>query len=193
MLSVAKLTLGQEAYYEQQVARGLDDYYAGRGESPGLWAGRGADELGLIGVVGDGDLGRLLRGINPADQARLRSPDHATCLEALDWLTLPLVTTWPAFTEAMYLLGRAGEITGQRALWRLVHTDRLVVADLSRAAVERSARLMEQYADRPMDLADATLVAFAEEQGHRTIFTLDADFHVYRLRGRQRFQTIPPR
>jgi hypothetical protein len=36
MLSVAKLTLGQEAYYEQQVARGLDDYYAGRGESPGI-------------------------------------------------------------------------------------------------------------------------------------------------------------
>jgi len=25
MLSVAKLTLGQEAYYERQVARGLDD------------------------------------------------------------------------------------------------------------------------------------------------------------------------
>jgi hypothetical protein len=36
MLSVAKLTLGQEAYYERQVARGLDDYYAGRGESPGI-------------------------------------------------------------------------------------------------------------------------------------------------------------
>ena len=42
VLSVAKLTLGQEAYYEQQVVRGLDDYYAGRGESPGLWAGSGA-------------------------------------------------------------------------------------------------------------------------------------------------------
>jgi hypothetical protein len=33
-LSVAKLALGQEAYYEQHVALGLDDYYAGRGESP---------------------------------------------------------------------------------------------------------------------------------------------------------------
>ena len=49
MLSVAKLTLGQEAYYEQQVARGLDDYYAGRGESPGLWAGSGSVGLGLVG------------------------------------------------------------------------------------------------------------------------------------------------
>ena len=51
--------------------------------------------------------------------------------------------------------------------------------------------LMDQYADRPMDLADATLVAFAEEQGHRTIFTLDADFQVYRFRGRHRFETTP--
>ena len=42
VLSVAKLALGQEAYYEQQVALGLDDYYAGRGESPGLWVGSGA-------------------------------------------------------------------------------------------------------------------------------------------------------
>ncbi len=74
MLSVAKLTLGQEAYYERQVAGGLDDYYAGRGESPGLWAGFEAERLGLVGVVGDGDLGTLLRGVNPADESPLRSP-----------------------------------------------------------------------------------------------------------------------
>jgi conjugative relaxase-like TrwC/TraI family protein len=74
MLSVAKLTLGQEAYYEQQVARGLDDYYAGRGESPGIWAGSGAAELELVGVVDDGDLGTLLRGVNPATDEPLRSP-----------------------------------------------------------------------------------------------------------------------
>ncbi len=77
MLSVAKLTLGQEAYYEQQVARGLDDYYAGRGESPGIWAGSGSAGLGLVGVVGDGDLGTLLRGVNPANEVRLRTPVRA--------------------------------------------------------------------------------------------------------------------
>jgi conjugative relaxase-like TrwC/TraI family protein len=74
VLSVAKLALGQEAYYEQQVALGLDDYYAGRGESPGLWAGSGAEGLDLSGVVSDGDLGTLLRGLSPADGARLRAP-----------------------------------------------------------------------------------------------------------------------
>ena len=74
MLSVAKLALGQEAYYEQQVALGLDDYYAGRGESPGLWAGSGAAELDLVGSVEDGALGVLLAGVSPADGQRLRAP-----------------------------------------------------------------------------------------------------------------------
>jgi uncharacterized protein len=68
-----------------------------------------------------------------------------------------------------------------------------VIAELSAAAVDRSARLTEQHADRPMDLADATLVAFAEENGHRRIFTLDSDFHVYRVRGRPRFEVSPER
>ncbi len=133
------------------------------------------------------DAGPLIAIID-ADEA-----DHDACISAVDGLDLPLVTTWPAFTEAMYLLARAGGTEGQRALWRLVETDRLVIADLSPEAVHRSARLMDRYADTPMDLADATLVALAEEQGHRRIFTLDSDFHVYRLHGRQRFDVVPAR
>ena len=50
---------------------------------------------------------------------------------------------------------------------------------------------MAQYADRTMDLADATLVALAEERGDRRISTLDTDLQIYRFRGRQRFETIP--
>ena len=86
VLSVAKLTLGQEAYYEQQVAGGLDDYYAGRGESPGLWAGSGASALGLAGVVEDGELGTLLRGVDPASGAVLRAPvrERTITVRALD-------------------------------------------------------------------------------------------------------------
>ena len=117
--------------------------------------------------------------------------DHEVCRAALGQLELPLTTTWPAFTEAMYLLSRAGGAAGREALWRLVLTDRLGILDLPRAAVERSAELMATYADLPMDLADATLVAVAEERGTRRVFTLDSDFHVYRLHGRQRFEVVP--
>lgn len=74
MLSVAKLTLGQEAYYEQQVVRGLDDYYAGRGESPGIWAGQDAAEL---------ESGRLARSGQPRGDldgsAGSPSPERGRC------------------------------------------------------------------------------------------------------------------
>src|SRR3954452_7068793 len=73
MLSVSKLSPGQEAYYERAVAAGIDDYYAGRGESPGVWVGRGAAELELEGVVDDGELGRLIGGREPLTSAVLRS------------------------------------------------------------------------------------------------------------------------
>jgi uncharacterized protein len=116
--------------------------------------------------------------------------DHRRCTEALADLSLPLLTTWPAFTEAMYLLGSGGW-HGQEPLWRLVLRKDLVLAELSMQANERCAQLMERYADRPMDLADATLVALAEEQGLERIFSLDADFHIYRLHGRKRFEVLP--
>ena len=73
VLSVAKLSPGQEGYYERSVAAGLDDYYAGRGESAGVWTGRGAAALGLEGVVVEGQLGALIRGLDPGSGKRLRS------------------------------------------------------------------------------------------------------------------------
>ena len=43
---------------------------------------------------------------------------------------------------------------------------------------------MIEYADRPMDLADADLVRVAEREGIMGIFTVDRnDFTVYRLDG----------
>jgi predicted nucleic acid-binding protein len=131
------------------------------------------------------DAGPLIALID-ADDA-----DHVRCVETLDRLRLPLVTTWPAFTEAMYLLGRASDWRAQNALWRLVQRQDLLVAPPSSTANARAAQLMAKYADRPMDLADATLVALAEERDDNRIFTLDADFHVYRFKGRRRFDVIP--
>lgn len=118
-------------------------------------------------------------------------PSHLRCVEVLDQQALPLVTTWPAFTEAMYLLGSVGGHRARQALWSMLHSGALEVAELDAAVVERSVRLMQKYSDRPMDLADATLVALAESRELTKIFTLDSDFHVYRLNGRRRFEVVP--
>jgi predicted nucleic acid-binding protein len=57
--------------------------------------------------------------------------------------------------------------------------------------LNRTRRLMEQYRDLPMDLADASLVALAEERGLERIFTLDNDFRIYRLPRGRAFTVIP--
>ncbi|MCW3096294.1 MAG: hypothetical protein JWL77_1912 [Chthonomonadaceae bacterium] len=56
----------------------------------------------------------------------------------------------------------------------------------------RMPELMAQYRDRPMDLADASLVATAEVLGITRIFTLDnRDFHIYRLHNSGAFEVVP--
>jgi predicted nucleic acid-binding protein len=118
-------------------------------------------------------------------------PDHARCVAALSGLSAPLVTTWPALTEAMYLLGAAAGFPGQESLWTLLERGDLQTVDIDQAMRRRSRALMEKYRDRPMDLADATLVTLAEAKDLDRIFTLDGDFHIYRIHGRRSFEVIP--
>ena len=53
---------------------------------------------------------------------------------------------------------------GQEPLWRMVRIGQLLLAEMSACLLVRMPALMEQYRDLPMDLADASLVALAEEQ-----------------------------
>ena len=120
-----------------------------------------------------------------------REPDHEVCVAVLDDLHLPLLTTWPVMTEAMHLVRRKTGWPGQERLWQLVLGGSVEIAAVDSAKTERAATLMHKYRDRPMDLADATLVAVGEARSVRQIFTLDRDFDVYRLHGRQMFQVLP--
>jgi conjugative relaxase-like TrwC/TraI family protein len=63
--AVWKLRVGAEAYYLQQVARGLEEYYTGAGEAPGYWTGGGVAALGLTGEVDPVDLRAVLAGLAP--------------------------------------------------------------------------------------------------------------------------------
>lgn len=119
-------------------------------------------------------------------------PHHATCVAAARHLPSgALLTTWPCFTEAMYLLGEVGGYRYQAALWKLQITRRLVLHNLTAAEVECMATLMGKYQNVPMDLADASLVAVAETHSLGRVFTLDSDFHVYRLADGSAFTVIP--
>lgn len=106
---------------------------------------------------------------------------HAACMKTSRRIRGPMQTTWPCFTEAMYLLGESDGARGQAALWRLRTTGRLILLDITLAEADRMDALMAQYANVPMDLADASLVAVAERRRITRLFAIDTDFLIYRL------------
>ena len=115
---------------------------------------------------------------------------HAGCVEALKSITEPLGTVWPALTEAMYLLSFSWK--AQEALWEMVDRGVVELLPLEDRDVSRMRDLMKKYRDLPMDLADAALVAVAEREKIRRIFTLDRrDFGVYRPAKLNRFIVLP--
>jgi uncharacterized protein len=120
-----------------------------------------------------------------------RDAEHSQCVAAAARLAGPMLSTWPAFTEAMYLLGAGAGWRGQEPLWRMVRSGQLILAEVTATMLARMPWLMEQYKDLRMDLADASLVALAEEQRLHEVFTLDGDFRVYRLPDGQAFQVVP--
>jgi predicted nucleic acid-binding protein len=63
------------------------------------------------------------------------------------------------------------------------------VATLGRDELVSTIDWITRYADRPMDLADASLVVTAIKTGCIDVWTLDrTDFETYRLPGRKRFR-----
>jgi len=50
---------------------------------------------------------------------------------------------------------------------------------------------MARYRALPMDLADASLVALAEERGLSRVFTLDRHFRAYRAARGKAFSVVP--
>lgn len=115
---------------------------------------------------------------------------HITCRDTFRALDEPLVTVWPAFTEAMYLL--AFSRRAQDALWELIEREVLRLLPLDEHDAPRMRELMETYHDLPMDLADAALVRVAERDRLARVFTLDRrHFDVYRPAGISRFEIVP--
>lgn len=62
---------------------------------------------------------------------------------------------------------------------------------LDTRGVGRAFELMEQYADHPMDLADASLIVAAEGLRTNKIFTIDRqDFATYKMRRGHRYYSF---
>jgi len=131
------------------------------------------------------DTSMIVGAINAGDK------DHARCLATLSPLEQPLVTTHACVTEAMHLLGNYAGWNGQAALIAWIEADFLTIHPECRQDDIRTCALMRQYADVPMDFADASIVAAAETLGISRVLTFDGHFYAYRMNGKTPFEVLP--
>jgi len=115
---------------------------------------------------------------------------HRACARFFESWRGPVLSTEAVLTEATHLLGRVHG--GRKACLDFFLSGAALLVPATPTSLRRCADLIAQYADQPMDYADATLVALAEELDTSRIFTTDRkDFSIYRLRGRRRFEILP--
>ncbi|HTR24181.1 MAG TPA: PIN domain-containing protein [Terriglobales bacterium] len=117
---------------------------------------------------------------------------HASCVEVYDKTPLPLLTTEAVLAEVFYLTCR--NLRDVRGVWTLLRSGAIRMASIGDEELPRIRDLMEEYADHPMDFADATLVHLAGREAISLILTIDHDdFETYRIGGRKKFTIFPGR
>jgi uncharacterized protein len=119
-----------------------------------------------------------------------REARHRQCMAALASVHRPLVTCEPVVTEATYHLRRIPR--AQEAILESVEQRILQIPYRISDTAHDVAELMVKYADTPCDLADACLIAMADELDTGDILTLDTDFVHYRWRRNRRFRMLVP-
>ena len=98
------------------------------------------------------------------------------------------VSTLAVFTEVSHMLDFSTD--AQRDFYEWVMYKGVFISDINQNDMPRLIELTGKYADLPMDFADATLVITAEKTGIREIISLDKDFDIYRLPGREHIRNV---
>jgi uncharacterized protein len=115
---------------------------------------------------------------------------HPWAVETAKRAPATVLTCDGVISEAVFLLKRGGHDTA--GLFDLVEVG-FLRSDFDFHAQYRHVRdLIRRYKERPMAFADACLVRMAELRPEACIWTLDADFRVYRKNRRQTLPLVTP-
>ena len=98
------------------------------------------------------------------------------------------VSTIAVFTEVSHMLDFSAR--AQRDFYEWVMYKGVFISDINQNDMPRLVELTTKYADLPMDFADATLVITAEKTGIREIISLDKDFDIYRIAGKEKIHNV---
>ncbi len=124
--------------------------------------------------------------------AAKRDDDHSACEKLLANATGPLLVPQLVVTEVAYLLGDRLGPQAQITFGQAIVAGELTVEPVLDSEWTRITELMKQYADLPLGMADASLVALAERHGAIELATLDRrHFSVVRPRHVESFTLLP--
>lgn len=112
---------------------------------------------------------------------------HAKALAFVERDKGELITNIPVIVEVAFLLGHNRIAIGNALKWIPAAT---TVDGATQRDLARIGQVLEKYADLPADFACASLVALAERRNVRRIATVDSDFAVYRINGKQTFENV---
>jgi uncharacterized protein len=128
------------------------------------------------------DTGPIVALFDPHDTV------HRQISNCIKGLTAQLVTTMPVVTEVMHLI--RSSIRTQINFLEWIERGGLRIDQNLNLQVARMKTLIRKYSDMPMDFADASIVLLAEDTGIRQILTIDSDFAVYRIKGKNYFKYV---
>jgi conjugative relaxase-like TrwC/TraI family protein len=166
MMTITKLR-GAE-YLLRSVADGVEDYFMGAGEAPGVWHGRWAEHLGLEGVVDADTLRALVEGHDPKSGVDLLAGNKERVVKAIDLTLLA--------PKSVSLLWAFGDEAATAAVSIAVSAASSTAIDFmeSHAAVTRR---QVNGVRRQVDTQGFAVAAFT----HRTSRAGDPQLHVHCL------------
>jgi predicted nucleic acid-binding protein len=115
---------------------------------------------------------------------------HDWALRELNEVEPPLWTCEAVLSEACFLLRH--NPAGPAAVVDLVRDGLIQVGFDLQTQIISLRRLLLRYCERQISLADACLVRMAELHAGSVVLTLDSDFRIYRIHGRQVVPTRMP-
>jgi conjugative relaxase-like TrwC/TraI family protein len=110
---IAKLSVGREAYYTNELATDHEQYLSGHGESPGRWYGAGASSLGLEGEASVAGFQAMFEGRDPTTRELLGRPHGRNAVPAFDVVLRP--------TKSVSILYGLGDPSTGRAVLAAHH------------------------------------------------------------------------
>ena len=124
--------------------------------------------------------------------ASKRDEHHASCLAALSAVREPPLITPLVVMEVCYFLSTRATPAAEAAFLRSVAVGTFDLVTMEPDDLQRSAELVERYANLPLGAADASVIAIAERLRIRQILTLDrTHFSIVRPNHVDSFELLP--